>query len=535
MMRQLLLIMMLGLVMFTAHAQRPDNYPPDNTDVILSSTNLPIVWVDVKGQTIDREERITAHMKVIHNGDGNLNYADTVAHPGQRIDYEGYIAIRYRGNSSFTNSDKKPYSFRPLDKPLEDGGTKKKVDILGMGKDNNWALLAPYSDKSMIRDMLAFEISRPWMEYTPEGRHCELFLDGIYYGVYILTEVVSKGKTRLNLDDPGNSGDDITGGYLLEVDREDEEHFISKHSPKTSTGEDITSKYIHFQYGSPDYEDMTEKQIMYIQKHINEMEDMLASSNYRDTDNGYSKYLDVTSCIDYQIAMELGHNVDAYRLSGKLFKRRDSEDPRFKMVVWDMNLAYGNADYYQAAKTDTWMYQHNDVLIGANDPYMVPFWWYRLNNDPQYTEQLKMRWSQYRRTNLRQDNLMATIDSLTTVLTSHGAEERNSKAWPRWGQYVWPNYIVMPNYGNEIAFLKYWLQTRIKWMDGQLGFDPSFILRGDANCDNIINISDITSLIDYLIGGDHHGLFDTLAADVNNDGRITISDITELIDYLTKR
>ena len=156
-------------------------------------------------------------MKILYNGDGELNYADTVAHPGQHIDYEGYVALRYRGNSSYYMSDKKPYSFRPLDKPLEKGGVKKKVSILGMGKDNNWALLAPFADKSMMRDLLAFEISRPWMEYTPQDHYCELFVDGIYFGVYILSEVVSNGMYRLNLPYPGYSGDALTGGYIMEV------------------------------------------------------------------------------------------------------------------------------------------------------------------------------------------------------------------------------------------------------------------------------------------------------------------------------
>ena len=98
------------------------NYQPDNKNVKLTSTNLPIVWIEVNGNIIDRDERITARMKIIHNGEGQLNYADTVAHPGQTIDYEGYVALRYRGSSSYSMSDKKPYSFRPLDKPLEEGG-----------------------------------------------------------------------------------------------------------------------------------------------------------------------------------------------------------------------------------------------------------------------------------------------------------------------------------------------------------------------------------------------------------------------------
>ena len=132
---------------------------PINKNVKLKSTNLPIVWLTADG-TMNHDERITARMKIIDNGTGQLNYTDTIAHPGQHVDYDGYIAIRYRGNSSYTHSMKKPYSFRPLDKPLEEGGSWKKVPMLGMPKDNNWALLAPFSDRSMIRDMDGIHTAR---------------------------------------------------------------------------------------------------------------------------------------------------------------------------------------------------------------------------------------------------------------------------------------------------------------------------------------------------------------------------------------
>ena len=508
-----------------------DNYKPDNRNVHLTSTNLPIVWIEVGGQYIDRDVRITARMKIIHNGDGLLNYADTLAHPGQNVDYEGYVALRYRGSSSFSMSDKKPYSFRPLDKPLEEGGEKKKVNILGMGKDNNWALFAPYADKSMLRDLLAFEVSRPWMEYTPEGRFCELILDGTYYGVFILTEVVSKGKHRVNLPDPGESDDELTGGYIMEVNRTDGEvTHISKYHPVSNTGTPYTNKIINFQYKSPDYEDLTQEQVTYITGRIDQMERTLW--NYRPSGtNDYANYIDVTNFVDYQIAMELGHNVDGYRLSGKFFKRRDSVDQRFKMVVWDNNLSYGNADYYQGWRTDTWMYKNNNILNQGGDEQLIPFWWYKLNTSPEFTEALKARWAQYRRSNLREDRIMATVDSLANVLTVQGAEGRNSRAWPRWGVYVWPNYYVADSFADEVDWLKQWLHNRIVWMDEQFGFDPNAILRGDVNGDGNVNISDVTALIDYLLSGEASGI-DTEAADCNQDGSINISDVTALIDYL---
>ena len=508
-----------------------DNYLPDNQNVKLTSTNLPIVWLEVDGQYIDRYERITARMKIIHNGDGQINYGDTVAHPGQHVDYEGYVALRYRGSSSYSMSDKKPYSFRPLDKPLEEGGVKKKVALLGMGKDNNWALLAPYADKSMLRDLLAFEVSRPWMEYTPQGRYCELFLDGVYYGVFILCEVVSNGKHRLNLPDPGIEGDELTGGYIMEVNRTDGEvTYTSKYHPLSNTGSPYNNQYIHFQYKSPDYEDMTTEQVSYIKSRIDQMERSLW--NYRPTGSAtYQEYLDEQNFIDYQIAMELGHNVDAYRLSGKFFKRRDSIDARFKMVVWDMNLAYGNADYYNGWRTDTWMYRNNNVMNAAGDPQLIPFWWYKLNTSPDYTAALKARWAQYRRSNLREDRIMATVDSLASVLNSHGAVRRNSQAWPRWGEYVWPNYYVASSYADEVAWLKQWLTDRIAWMDEQLEYDPNARVRGDVNIDGAVDISDVTALIDYLLTGVLEGI-DIDVADCNLDGDIDISDVTALIGYI---
>lgn len=449
------------------------DYPPYDSDVKLAETNLPIVFIDVDGETISSYKRITARMKIIHNGNGEINYADTLTHKGQRVDYEGYVALRYRGNSSYNRSDKKPYSFRTLDKSLEQDGQKKKVEILGMGKDNNWALLAPFSDKSMIRDMLAFELSRPWMEFVPQGRFCEVVLDGTYYGVFVLCEVVSKGKHRLNLPDPAVEGDGLTGGYIVEVDRNDDYSFLSNYHPVDGRGREYELNNIYIQYKFPDYEDLTDAQKNYIKSAVDKMEQSLASEDYRNPETGYARYIDVMSFADYQLAKEFGHDVDGYRLSCKMYKRRDSEDSRFKLTLWDMNLAYGNSDYYDGWRTDTWIYESNELLYYFNDPQFVPFWWYRLNADVNYQNILKERWAEYRHANFSNESLMALVDSMVSLLNSHGAQQRNTQAWDNWGEYVWPNYYVAQDYDDEIDYLKQWLTDRIAWMDEKLEYDPN--------------------------------------------------------------
>ena len=457
-------------------AQRWDNYRPDNRNVKLTVTNLPIVYLDTRKvtgsrQTIDREERISVHMKIIDNGEGQLNYADTTSNPGQKKDYDGWVGLRYRGNSSFTMSDKKPYSFKTLNGTYEAGGKKQKVSLLGMGKDNDWALLAPYSDKSMMRDLLALTLAKPYMEFVPTGRYCEVILDDIYYGVYILSERVTSGKKRLNLDDPGDEGDALTGGYQVEVDRNDEDHvYTSKHYPRRSNGYEITWRDIVFQYKSPEYEDMNSTQLNYLHSRIDAMEDVLAGSNYKDPVNGYASQMDVMSFIDHQLSQEFAHNVDGYRLSTNLYKHRDSVDPRWKTSLWDFNIAFGNADYYDGSATNTWVYLMNDENDNFfwNDDRLQPFWWVRLMTDPAYEQKLKNRWTQYRHENYTNEHIFAMVDSLSNRLTAKGAEGRNSQAWPRWNTYVWPNAYVASSFTNEISHLKQWITNRLTWMDSKL-------------------------------------------------------------------
>ena len=464
------------LCLTALYAQRADNYPPTkNAQVKLSETNLPIVFIDVDGKMILREERITAKIKIIDNGTGKTNYADLATHPDQKVDYEGYISLKYRGNSSFNSSDKKPYGFKIIAKPLEEGGQKVKVSLLGLGKDNDWVLLAPFADKSMIRDVLTFELGRPYLDWVPSSRHVEVVVDGKYYGIYILTERPGKGKNRLNLHDPGEDGGDLTGDWRVEIDRDDEDHYYrSKYHPYGRYGTVDNTKYITYQYDDPEYEDFadlpagTEKAI---QKSIDDMEDCFAGDNYKDPVNGYRKYIDVTSFIDYMLSTEFTFNVDGYRLSSHMYKysetraKNEGLDSRWKCTLWDFNIALGNADYYKGSRTDLWQY---DMNSRETDNQLVPFWWKRLIDDPAYQTDLKARWAEYREGQYADNRIEAKIDSLATLLTSGGAMERNEAAWGMFGRYVWPNAYVGYSFNDEISYLKRWIKNRLTFMDKKL-------------------------------------------------------------------
>lgn len=496
-------LIILSLLSFFSYTQLPadeydqENYKPENRNIVIDETNLPIVFINTCSdgqipQIIHKDYRIAVRMKIINNADG-INYGDTLLYPNQTTDYEGWIGIKYRGNSSFSLSPKKPYGFKTY-KTKDIEGSKEKVSILGLPKDNNWVLLAPYNDRSMIRDALMFQLARPYFEYVPRVRHCEVILDGCYYGVYILTEKPSKGKNRLNLDDPGIDGDELTGGYQIEIDRNDEEHWhTSKYLAVDKNGKQYTQwNTINFLYKHPEYDDMMPnypQQLEYINNQIDCMEDALASENFKDYTEGYRKYLDPVSFVDQQLSQEFSNNVDGYRLSTNIYKHRDSVNPLFKTTLWDFNIAFGNADYNGGNLTDFWVYQ-NTYITSTNAMQKVPFWWMRLMEDSKYVELLKDRWKKYRQEFYSTQHIEMTIDSLVSQLDMKGARERNFQAWPLWNKWVWPvpNYTTVNTYEKEIQYIKKWIKERLAWMDEQLDCNPTVIdnLKKENNNKNII-------------------------------------------------
>ena len=469
-MKRSLLLILFPMLQCLAIAQ---SYPPVATDIRIHETNLPIVFINTLGHQIDRDEHVSAYMKIVDNPNG-LNYDDTIAHPHQPTDYEGYIGIKYRGNSSFTYSAKKPYSIKLLTDSYENNGAKRKASLLGMGKDNDWCLLAPYNDRSLLRNTLSLSLAQGYLDYVPQTRFCELILDGIYYGVHSLTERVRTGSGRLNIKSPGDEGDALTGGYIICVDRNDEPlTHASQYHPTNSAGDIFTDKTIWVQYTDPSWDEITEAQRAYIDSRFDAFEDALASPQFMDADKGYRQHIDVTSFIDYQLSTEIANNIDGYRLSTYLYKHRDSVDPRFKMTLWDLDLAWGLPDFeniHTGYMTDIWTYKNNDAGLGTK----MPFWFDRLMHDPSYVAQLKARYADYRQG--RYADVPATVDSLATLLTAYGAAQRDHQAWPRWGEVIFQNYYLdATTYAEEVAYVRNFAAARIAWLDQQLGYDPASI------------------------------------------------------------
>ncbi|MDJ1478914.1 CotH kinase family protein [Cytophagaceae bacterium YF14B1] len=431
-----------------------------------TTSNLPIIIIDTHGQAIVDDPKIIADMGIIDNGPGTINKITD-----KWNNYNGKIGIEIRGSSS-QMYPKKSYGFETRD--TSDTDKNQDVSLLGLPAENDWILYAPYSDKSMLRDVIAYHLSQRMGWYASRFRYCELVIDGEYKGVYILLEKIKRNTNRVNiskLKSTDNTGDNVTGGYILKIDKATGTvggSFDSQYQPNlpsdTNQARKITFLYEYPQkHNPPKDDDITQEQEQYIQGFINAFESSLKSSLFADsTRGGYRKYINTASFIDYFLLTETVFNVDGYRISTFMYKNKDSKGGLLNMgPVWDYNISQGNADYYNGNRTDQWAYQMNASFPG--DYSLVPFWWERLLEDTRYRDEAKCRWMTLRKEAFHTDSLMHFIDSLATMLQE--PQNRNYQKWPILKEYVWPNAVIPGSYQGEVDYLKTWLATRLAWLD----------------------------------------------------------------------
>lgn len=416
-----------------------------------TSSNLPLVFINTNGQTIVDDPKIHASMGIVWNGPGIRN---GVKDP--RNDFNGNISIEIRGSSS-QQFQKKSYGFEI--KTLD--WLDMDVSLLGMPQENDWILYAPYTDKTMIRDVLSYTLDASLGNYAPRCRYVELFVNNVYEGVYVLMEKIKRNKNRVDIAKlltTDISGENLTGGYIIKIDK-----------TTGSGGDGWSSSYInvnnstYYQYDYPKSTVITPEQKSYIKNYVDNMETAL----YREKFTGigsYHDYLNDTSFIDFMIMNELAKNVDGYRLSSYLFK--DKNGLINCGPIWDFNLTYGNADYYDGWMTTGFEYQNN---LGG-DYWQNPFWWNKLMKDPAYVLKLKRRWSWIRKHEFTSQHINFVADSLTNLLAE--AQVRNYQRWTGViGKYIWPNYYVGPTYVSEVIWMKDWITQRLAYLDKQWYYD----------------------------------------------------------------
>lgn len=421
--------------------------------VNLTDSNLPIILIETSDQAIQDEPKVVATMKIIDNGPGSRNQ---ITDPP--LAYNGFIGIEFRGASS-QGFPKRGYG---LETRKEDG-SNRNIELFGMPKENDWVLHGPFSDKSLIRNALAYKLAGEVMPYAPRTQFCELMINGNYRGVYLFTEKIKIDKGRVNinkLSSEDNSGDRLTGGYIVKIDKTAggaTEGWNSSFPSMLGA-----SQRTYYQYHHPSPEKMTQNQQNYIRTFITDFENTMADDNFSDSLTGFRKYIDPASFIDFILLNEMCKNVDAYRLSTYLHKDIDSVDPLLKAgPVWDFNLGFGNVDFCAGPSPEGWVMDYNNIC--PEDGYLIQFWWPRLLKDETFGSQLVQRWRELRIGEWSDSRIEVCINNLVESLSE--SQVRNFEQWNILGEYVWPNAFIGDTYLSEIEQLRSWLNARLIWMD----------------------------------------------------------------------
>ena len=387
------------------------------------------------------------------------------------IIHKGYIGIEKRGSSSQYFYEKKQYGVETWDQY----GADIDVSLGGLPKEEDWIFYGPYGDKSLIRNNLIYSLSNNMGRYASRSKFMEVIINGDYKGVYSLFEKIKVDKHRVNISKTQSSSGEGTG-YIIKIDKltgeavdiyndyNDQISFLSNYDSNGDSLNDNSHSKIHFLYHYPKPEEISSDQKSFIQNIIRQFENALSTDNFQDPFNGYRRYIDIDSFVDFFILNELSNNVDAYRLS--TFIHKDISGKLKMGPIWDFNLAFGNANYCNGDAVDKWMFKFNDYCQG--DLWKVPFWWKRLLEDDSFKAKIVTRWFDLRQNTLSNDSIFQLLNGFVEKLKISGSVDRNFQRWQILDKWIWPNAYVGSNYDEEIDYLSTWLLNRLQWIDSNI-------------------------------------------------------------------
>ncbi len=429
----------------------------DLGSVSLDSTELPLVEINTLGQTIPDEPKIDALMQITYNGPSLATHVDDPPNV-----YNGHVGIEVRGSSS-AGYPQQPYGFETR----TDLGDANDVPLLDMPVESDWVLLSNYNDRSLMRNQLAFHIAQQMGDYAPRSYLCEVLLDSAYRGIYLLGEKIKRDHGRVDiakLDTNENSGDDLTGGYILSQNLWDgTDGFMSNYSPIDQPGSEV-----HFVYEYPKPDVITPQQKAYIAAFMDSLETALYSPQFADPVIGYRKFLDLPSFINYFLVNEVSRNADGFKKSRYFHKDKYSNGGKLKAgPVWDFDWAWKNI--YGCSNSDAtdgsgWAHE-----VNVCNPDNVSCGWYiRMLQDTAFANELRCTYETYRTTMLDTAQIFAYIDSVASRVDL--AQARHFQKWPILGiSGPAPEMnAVATTYAGEIDTLKAWINTRLTWLDAHL-------------------------------------------------------------------
>ena len=420
---------------------------PRVADLQARNTTLPVLRIDVAGRDTVRTGRAPATLRAVDNGPDQLNSPD-----GAATDYRGAIAVELEGAAD----TKSTYRFELR----RDSGEDYAYALLGLPKEEDWQLRGPYSDKTLVRDLVGARLARVSGRYAPRMRAVELYLNDAYAGIYVLAETVKRDGDRVaiaRLDPDDSAGDALTGGYLLEVDGDSGDPAEGFTGAAPLDGRGAAAFYALVE---PDADDVTPAQRAYIQGFVREIEREVQTGGAA----AVADRLAIGSFVYYMLLQELSGNARAYTRRTFLHKDRDSRDGRLAAgPASDFNRAFGNDEPCGGTTVAGWLAQAGGRC--GDDATAGPLW-RALWSDPGFRAEATTRWRALRQNGWTDAELAAAVRGFAERLAPETA--RNFARYPILGQRVGRNAYVGQTYAEEVDYLEDWLVARARWIDGNI-------------------------------------------------------------------
>ncbi|MBE6650587.1 MAG: spore coat protein CotH [Ruminococcaceae bacterium] len=438
---------------YIEHISAEEKVPCESHTEEVLCTHLPIVSIDTNGVEIpgkpiydedynvidytlaeDGTTTVKATVKVVNNEKAYNHPTDTALDMGE-------AQIRVRGHSS-RRFDKANYFIRFTNAD----GTNNEQGFLGMDAHHEWALHGPFLDKTLIRNYMWYNIAGEIMEYSPNVRFTELYINGEYRGLYLALETITAGKEGARLSLAVNKKDNSFSGYALRLDWGDTEE-ENKLYPFTNY---TTRAKTQHELVYPGSKNMTPELKEAIKNEFSQFEKALYSYDYNNVKYGYKTYIDVDSFVDFFLINELTCNYDAGSLSTYVYKDTSG---KYKMCVWDFNSA---CDAYQEQAMPTDSFSVNNCI-----------WFQMLFKDSDFTERVIERYYELRETVFSDEYLYGFIDDTVEYLGE--AVDRN---YDKWGHTFEKDYDLLHpternprSYEEAISQLKDFLAKRLAFLD----------------------------------------------------------------------
>ena len=401
-------------------------------------TNLPLVVVNTDGMRMmqSKDDKVNSTVHIISDGGTSLlSKKDT--------------ECKGRGNASW-NFPKKPMRLK----------FPKKQTVLpdAPAKCKKWTLINNYGDKSLMRNKIAFHMSRGiGLSYTPYCQFVDLIFNGEYQGCYQLCDQVEVNPGRVEITEmtPDDiEGEALTGGYFIEIDA-----YANQEASwfESLRGIPVTIK-------SPDDDEITPEQSAYIKDYFNKFETAVFTYGFTSETTGYRKYLNLDSFLQYFIVGELDGNTDYF---WSIYMSKERGEEKFVVgPVWDVDLGFDN-DYrtYPIAGKNDYIYRSggsvaSDAVKRLADRILIA--------DAKSRERLKYLWSDARvNRHYNPTYYCKLVDRYAEQLAQ--SQELNFKRWNILGESVHMNPAVSGSYEGEVQRVKDYLNERFAQLDRIIG------------------------------------------------------------------